>query len=66
MFLSKWIQAPPIQPGWYWYRDIPLREGIPVVLEVDHRGNANGVGCSNIHVEALPGHWWSELLIPPV
>jgi len=62
---GRWIQAPPIQPGWYWYQDKQSSIG-PHVLHVDTLAQANGAFCECVEIEKLPGEWWSELLTPPV
>ena len=62
---GKWIQAPPNQPGWYWYRDKAASVG-PTVLHVDEMRLACGGHCNDVEIERLPGEWWSELLEPPL
>ena len=60
---GRWIQAPPIQPGWYWYKDEPVGT---VVLRVDECKLAWGSFCMGCEIEKLPGAWWSELLREPI
>lgn len=60
----KWTKTPPAEPGWYWYRDIPL-DCPTTILRVDETRIADGIGCYGVEIERLPGEWWPVKVEPP-
>lgn len=61
---QRWTREKPTEPGWYWWRDEGLYNGIKILqlslvmsdLQVHEHGMLNG-----LLVRELPGEWQGPL-----